>query len=430
MAKKVIQPGEYGLSEAALVLNDGSAKDLTPILESFSFTESIDSVFCTGVINIVDAADNLGQVPILGDERVVISFQTPDYSGFEPEEREHSFRITSITSVNVGADGNGQTAQFGLMDELAYEQYFQSVKSTYTDSISDQAQIIFDETVKNVKFKTILKYKINIDETEGVVHDIITGDTPFDAYNHLLGWAYSSNYPSSNFRLFQNKDGYNFRNLEQIIEDEMETRTTKKFIKTRHYKLDPAQAVAGIAADKAYTIMQFSQKQRSSFFKAADDGAFNNQVALLDFTTKRVVKTTKKYDHDAYKNLRDTVAVSDEWAEKFTEEPNTTNWIYTDGLKLHRPNLVEAMHNKLFFRHLFQNNTVQLRIPGNSDLTAGQLIKVLVPETSTKKENRVNDKSMSGHFIIKDITHSFSFRTFYQSIVAVRVGDTELKNEA
>jgi len=210
----------------------------------------------------------------------------------------------------------------------------------------------------------------------------------------------------------------------------METRTTKKFIKTRHYKLDPAQAVAGIAADKAYTIMQFSQKQRSSFFKAADDGAFNNQVALLDFTTKRVVKTTKKYDHDAYKNLRDTVAVSDEWAEKFTEEPNTTNWIYTDGLKLHRPNLVEAMHNKLFFRHLFQNNTVQLRIPGNSDLTAGQLIKVLVPETSTKKENRVNDKSMSGHFIIKDITHSFSFRTFYQSIVAVRVGDTELKNEA
>ena len=70
MAKKVIQPGEYGLSEAALVLNDGSAKDLTPILESFSFTESIDSVFCTGVINIVDAADNLGQVQTVMDRQL------------------------------------------------------------------------------------------------------------------------------------------------------------------------------------------------------------------------------------------------------------------------------------------------------------------------------------------------------------------------
>jgi hypothetical protein len=429
MAKKVIQPGEYSLSEAALVLNNGESKDLTPILESFSFTESIDAVFCAGVMNVVDQADNIGIVPILGDERVIVKWQTPDYTGFEPEEREQSFRIISITAVNVQPDGNGQTAKFNLIDELAYEQYFQSVKSTFTESISDQSQIIFDEIVKNAKFKPLLEYKINIDETEGVVHDIITGDTPYDAFTHLLGWAHSSNYPSSNFRFFQNKDGYNFRNLEQIIDDEMKERTTKKFIKTRHYNLDPTQAVSAIDAAKAYTIMDFSQNQRSSFFKAADDGAFNNQVALLDFTTKRVVKTTKKYDHDSYKNLRDIVAVSDEWNEKFTEEPNTTNWIYTDGLKLHRPNLVEAMHNKLFFRHLFQNNTVQIRIAGNSDLTAGQLIKIDVPETNTRKEERVADKSMSGHFIIKDITHSFSFRTFYQTVVAVRVGDTDLKNE-
>ena len=48
----------------------------------------------------------------------------------------------------------------------------------------------------------------------------------------------------------QQKDGSYTK--EQIIDDEMKERTTKKFIKTRHYNLDPTQAVSAIDAAKAY----------------------------------------------------------------------------------------------------------------------------------------------------------------------------------
>jgi hypothetical protein len=80
-------------------------------------------------------------------------------------------------------------------------------------------------------------------------------------------------------------------------------------------------------------------------------------------------------------------------------------------------------HTKMILSYTFFNNMIQITIPGNSDLQAGEVIVLKIPAVQHMSEGEKKlDNTLSGEFFIKDITHVFTPQSYVDTLTLCRVG--------
>lgn len=432
MSEQLPKPGNYTLQQLFLLSSDGKqAADLIGLLGSVNFLESMDIKGSRGSIKLVDTVGNLIEdLNILGDELVFMEWETPAYKPGKKAVRQFTGRVTGIKNIGYSDNNQGTTLTLSFIDDLAYDQAFNNINLAYKDTLSNIAEKIF------MKAKTQpMKDKLAIpklyadfkkDDTDGIVDIIIPNETPFDSMEFLLGQCYSATNKSCKWYFFQNKDGYNFRSLEDIIKASKDEMKDKKKKEALTYKLDYAQMKETTDnREVAYSIQSIHQFNRVPGFSTYEKGGLKQAVNEVDYIFKRVERTEKQFDINDYTLFDTNLSISEHIMDTYGKESNSTEYIYSDGTRNNQSDLPQSIINKKFMVQYLYSNMVQINIAGNSDISPGILLNLLIQDPAKFGEPGSPmelEPSLSGLFLIKDVNHTFTKEAYAQNVTLTRMG--------
>ena len=431
MSDKTFQsPGTKGIDEIWILSpHSNQVKSVATQLQSLSITESIDKRSMQGTLTLNDVSDVLNEQGYQGAEWLGISWKSESYLDEEHPDRTHLFRISSITNITPNSQNTAKQYNISFMSEAEFACTFaESVSQYYAKPVNEIVQDVWDTFVGETKEKIIdteAGDKINIDETEGSAHVIVPRKAPLDAIEFLAAFAYKAD-SSSTYMFFQNADGYNFRLLDKLFKDGIdEIPEDEKY----NYGAFEATSVSGRAN---YNMTRFTQLQRNNLWQLADKGKLHNQVVEIDFVTQSVNVNTVNVaeemgSYSEYKFNKPLNSDDKYFGEKYNQDPTESNYIYADGLS-HYMNRPDMLPRKWAFMDLMYNNMIGFTVPGNSRLSAGKVIDVKIGTQDNKTETNdgsveiVDDPVLSGHYIIKDIIHTFIPNQYTCNIIACRPG--------
>ena len=112
--------------------------------------------------------------------------------------------------------------------------------------------------------------------------------------------------------------------------------------------------------------------------------------------------------------------------DTYGKESNSTEYIYSDGTRNNQSDLSQSIINKKFMTQYLYSNMVQINIAGNSDITPGILLNLLVQDPAKFGEPGSPvplEPSLSGLFLIKDVNHTFTKQAYVQNVTLTRMGE-------
>lgn len=436
MSNQLPKPGSYSLQVAQIISADRKFNaDITGFISTLNFIESMDFMGSRGSVVLVDAAQNLlASIPVLGDELIYLEWTTPAYRpGSKKTRRQFIGRITGIKEISLTESREAMNFKLNFIDELAYDQAFNNISLAYSDTLSNIAQKIYDKAVNSPIQSSLAIPKLyktfQKDDTQGVVNMIIPNEAPFDAMEYLLGHCHSSDKKSCLWYFFQNKDGYHFRSLEDLVKTSKdELKASKEALEAFTYKYSyEGMLETTDNREVAYNLLNLYQFARDPGFETFEKGGLNQAVNEVDYIFKNVNRTEKQFNYGDYDLFDTELNISQHALDTYGKEPNSTEYVYSDGTKTNKSNLPESIINKKFMSAYLYSNMIQVKIPGNADVSPGGLLNLQVTDIQkilAEPGAPISlDSSFSGLFLIKDVTHTFVTDGYLQTVTLTRSGD-------
>lgn len=424
-ANRIVLPGQDGLS-SLLIWNedDNIYVDLLPSCDSFILVESIDRKAITASCIISDLTDIFNRLPLKGDEIIIAKWEVETNTSKELVQQECILRITNISNIGFDAERPGVGIEINMISEYGYKEAFINVEEAFSGTIYETAldthNRVITEFVGNEGVDLYGKEvnALTADKTLGVFDFIIPGETPFDTMDYLTGWASNQETSKSDiWCYFQSTKGFQFTNIEALFAKE----TDDAYAETHTYSL--LGAINPTDKEAQYAISGMRQLNRNSLFNLASTGRFRNEVKELSYTHKRVVTTEYDYFDQDYGIEGSDMIASDKFKNSIATIPTETHWVYRDNTRSDFF-VNDFLPHKWAMNRLIRNNTVQIQVPGNPDLAAGDIIELKInrPFATGKNKERPIDTTVSGKYIIKDLIHTFGPSSYQQDITLIRPG--------
>lgn len=439
MEEQRVVPGNHNLEQVLIVSEDTKeGLDITGSISALSITESLDLPGMQCEILAADIADVLGRLPVIGHERVIVTWLSSTYRELEAEERQEAFRITNITNVNPKIDTVETSYRISCVSEFVYHDQFygidEGLEGTCSDLIETCHNVIKDDVgdiLPDKKFPLPDKYAIaSKDPTDGLNKYAGTGDSPLKTIELLTSWSFSNEFKSSTYFYFQNKNGYNFRNIESLSKEWADKGLDSEDMSIRTYTYGN-KPDTDITTGENYNISALVIRKRGDSYKNAISGRYNNRVNELDYLKKRVDVFDFVYNNEygTYQMFNSRSLASDTFLSSYGNVSTQSHWVFHGTDKVQ--DLPKALNHKWSFYQLAGDLTISATVMGNSELTCGECIYINMPsrDTVNSQEDLQEDEVMSGYYLIKDCVHSFNQGTYITQLTLIRAGSENLQNE-
>jgi hypothetical protein len=170
-------------------------------------------------------------------------------------------------------------------------------------------------------------------------------------------------------------------------------------------------------------------KQLSSKDRLSIGG--KHRVATFDVRTQKYVYKDVTPDTKSLKSGGSGSYNSDEF-KKYIESAKISHQsiIPVDGNSGNREktSIPESTAEQRTYLSMLMQNAMKIRVPGDSKLTVGNMIKANIPVKSSTTENKKNDKMLSGNFLMTRLHHRIGGageRPRYTCIIELVKGNLE-----
>ena len=187
-------------------------------ITSIDIYEDFNSPTLYAEISFDDRIGLINDFPIIGEELFEITFQTPGLS----YPTTYKFNTFAVSDVQQQMNGKGYTYTLKCVSKEQLTQSNINISHSYNETINDIVDNIFNTFLKTEKI-------VNIDPCKGNETIVFPKVTPFVAIDIIRKRAVHPKYLSSSFVFFENQDGFNFKCIEQMMEDGKEKIGSKKF---------------------------------------------------------------------------------------------------------------------------------------------------------------------------------------------------------
>lgn len=291
-------------------------------------------------------------------------------------------------------------------------------------------EFIYDREIKDIhrNYRDVLGVRIekqvNIDSTNGVQRFVIPNLTPDDTIDFFAREADNDNHVPY-FMFYENSFGFNFRDLNNLIEQEPKERYTYISTNVEDNEDDPELTIRDYQK-----IISFNVIRQTDILGNTRSGLFRSKMINLDI----LKKSKNEYVFDYDKEYR-----------KFTRLQKWKIPGQVDGIPVihmmqsrtghdvccpvfrpenHLPKRINQYlpRRQSYVRHIF-NSLLEVVIVGNSELDVGDIIVINIPNATTiNKEDGKKDKHLSGKYLITKIRHKFGgtsgteFTTFLECV--------------
>ncbi len=368
-----------------VITYDGGEMDVSDSMNALSIKEDIFTPSMSSKMSVVDTSDSLGVVDFDGTETFKLSFKS-----FPEEDRIISLTFR-IFRVDIDVDQQKNDIKVYTLYGVTPEHFRQSsmdINQSFKGPINKAVQSVYDKMGSN--------RKIEIDNTTGVYTYIVPGMTPFESMSFFQRRAYDSRYRASLFSFYETVDGYNFKNLEKTIDDNRNKAIKYKYSPTASIKDDNPQ----------FSIESLNLPTNKDVLQKIKSGAYANAVREIDLFNQRVNSTEVriKEDFKTFTHLDDVAMSLDSKAiiDEHLNTINSTKWINNIGVDDKRKELIPR---RKFYLDCLSQVSLNLVVPGNSNLSVGQVIDLDMLELAGFTEEKLQEKKISGKHLITRVTH-------------------------
>ncbi len=422
---------------------DGSRNvDISAGVVAFTYFENIFSPTLTARAIIVNTGNTIvgldgkmqtvyNGLPIRGGERVLIKIagnssinEGLDFS----DTPSRYFHVGSITNVLIDEGTETFTLNLVSRETITNETVRVGKKFPTSQKISDSVKNILKNYVKTEK-------DIIVDQTQNPYGFIGNMKKPFT----LITWLASKSVPgkgaskdsSAGFLFYETIYGFNFRSIDNLIEEDpfekdyvftpgiVNTEDPERDFKILRYGINRNQDLIaklerGAYSSQRYYINPVSFKPNISVFKSSDYLKSNGMSQLgsktidLPSIDEKSDKTLGDLPTRIFVGMLDVGTVEEDASDEGWNSPSKLN---ADPAKIHAQSMMR--YNQLF------TQVLEITVPLNSKLTAGNIIRCEFPLTGDTKRKEP-DPETSGLYMIKELAHYFDAKGSYSKLKLVR----------
>ena len=383
--------------KCSLLPNEGSGLDEeynvlagAPIL---NYYESITSPSISATLGFLDIDQVISRKGIFGGEYIDIIIQIDGFDDFKLTQKDHNLFCNSVRDVVTTE--NKQMATLDFISAEAIINETARVNKKFTGNVS---QTVFEVLIGDKKGLQTSK-KLNKDEAANSYSFVGNLKKPFDTIQWLQPKTQSSK-KSFGFLFFENLDGYHFRSIESLLDQES--------LPPYFYTDSPFDSEDRpiILQNKVESTNDIGLNCRLGMYanKTIYIDIENQEASVDDFSIEQLKlrKPPKLMEglekHPTRLMLRvDDVGVAQVGAAKSETVPKSE---------------LAKYQNKSYIRNnLLFSQCLRISIPLNTTLRVGLILEIKLPvkkgdgktETGTYGTDKTNDPS--GRYLIAELRH-------------------------
>tara|TARA_B100001059_G_C17778227_1_gene552535 strand:+ start:41 stop:1420 length:1380 start_codon:yes stop_codon:yes gene_type:complete len=417
---------------------------------SINYYESILSPSYSMKLVVIDTAESIEDkktgrpttiyqgLPLRGGEKVYIRISGNTRNNPPLEFVNKPLIVRGISNASIG--GQKQIFSLDLVPETAIINEVNFVEKVYT---SKPISLIVEDVLKNKLNLRSGEYKI--DPTSGPIGFSGNMEKPFKVLNKLAKNAVSTNTNAINisagFFCFQTREKFKFTSIDSLCAQKAITEYVYTEININAVDFHPTPELPSLDRKIiSYTIIKNQDIVGNLKTGAyATTRQFFNPVSFqvtfpevgsyssIDYGNKPLLPTlgAQPLGEDIFNNSSDGNN-SNTVKNYFNQSSRILNGVLPVGTYTGKevskvfdeePFLTESQR-KTRYNTLF-NQALQVLVPLNSKLRAGDVISLKIPTQGLGNVSRT-DEEISGAYLIKDICHNYSADGSYTSMKVVR----------
>lgn len=421
---EILKAGDYKLESLTIAsYASNETLDLRSVFSYIEIYEDLFSPYLTAKLNITDGLNLPEHLPIRGQERVELSFKA-DIDALNPIKL--SFRVYKMDPNEIDKTGKAQKYTLHLISDAGFENETQYCGYSMSGSVSLMVQNIFKKHFD----EQIWKDKLFIEQTRDNYSFVLPRThTPFSAINWLTTRAVNnSSKDYSPFFFYQTVDGYNFRSLNNLIEETIAD-PMRYFYNTGNLFVgedplvgaSPESVKTTILPERYHKIQFLREANRFDMIDNIKGGKISSSLVVYDLLAKQM-RTVDLYEPEAFEAVKKVGSLphgnpKDPLIERLHDYPAVVDYMpansYTvwDGQNNIVDNFnVELLHlrRKYHSNSLVGGQRVHIELFGDSRRRVGQVVNLTVPKVAADShvEENTDDKNLSGNYMITAIRHT------------------------
>jgi hypothetical protein len=381
-----------GYNPGDILIDDftvSSARGTLDLAKSFVSASIYESIFTPGImadVDVLDTDDQLGQIKITGDETVTLSFKAPG-----GEAANYKFALHALDDVNMTGSQKSKTYKLKLVSEEALHAKTNTVQKSYMTTVSHVIHDIHENYLKSEK-------KLDLEDTKGVQGIVIPSLNPYKAIDMVRRRGISDGNKSSTFVFFETRSGgsqiFKFATIEKLFQGSV----VKDFQQS-----DAVNSSMNNKTDNniiAYEV----PKQMSATDRIATGG--KRRVASFDMRTHSYKSKDIDTDSTKYSTGGSGSYDSSEFKSKYhNPKIPPQSVIPVDTSQRPVTNIAEQTADQQAFLAALMQNAMKIRVYGDANLKAGDMVNANVPNKVSTTGNGQTDPMLSGKFLISRIHH-------------------------
>ena len=355
-------------------------------------------------------------LPLRGGEQ--LSFKIAGNSETNPgldfsDDPERYLHVESIT--NVITETKKETFVLNLCSRENITNETSRIGRKFASSpISDSVEKIFKDYLKTNK-------ELNIDKTQNKYGFIGNMRKPFTILTWLASKSVSAKSKNEDdstagFVFFETKDGFNFRSVDDLVTQE-----------PSKYEYFFTEVVKSVKQNVDFNILQYSTDRNQDLIGKLRKGAFCSHRMFMNPLTFEYTPYDKGlFKYDDYAGKFTALGEKPKIPEELQSNPsrNITAVLDMGTLEVGVSTAMNADPGKVQSQTMMRYNllttqVITMLVPSNTNLKAGDVIKVEVPRIDREKRSDV-DQQQSGLYMIKALCHHFDTKNSYTSLELIR----------
>ena len=387
---------KFKFKKCELLPNEGSSLDENyniigggPIVDYY---ESIDSPTISMNLTFIDVDQVISRKGIFGGEYIDLTVEVDGYDDFKLTQKKHNLMLNSVR--NVITETNKQIA---TLEFVSVESIINETARVYKKFAGNVSQTVFELLIGDKKGIQTTK---NLDKHDATNSYSFVGNLkrPFDTVQWLCPKSQSST-KNFGFLFYENFDGYHFKSIEKLLEQEPSftyTHTDKPYDQeTGAFKILQNKMVQ--TNDIGMNLRMGMYANRTIYVDIVNQTKEIVDFKITDFNLKRPPKLLNGIeDFPTRLMLRvNDFGVAQKGSKKKDQQPANELAVYQNK---------SYIRNNLLFSQSFKISTSL-----NPDLRVGQVIEIKLPfkkgdgesKTDSYGNDRTNDPS--GKYLISGL---------------------------
>jgi hypothetical protein len=376
------------LVETLIVFSERGSLNLTTSFVSASIYESI---FTPGVvcdITVLDTQDIIGNLQLLGDELVSFQFKSPNLRA-----ANFIFALYEISDQQQLASQRAKTYVIRCVSEEAMFAKTNIVQKSYNDLCSNMVQDICETYLSTKK-------RVVVEPTRGNQNILVPGKNPFEAIKMIRGRSVSAeDNRSSSYVFFEARE-----DEEQLLRFcTLESRFATTPVKS--FKQSGAININALSNEQDNNILSFKIPQQISSIDRIIFGG-PRRITTFNWTTWQFESNDVITSDTNYKDGGSGTDVSASFRNRYyNARIPPQSLIPVDVSSRPLTFIPESSADYQAYIAQLMQNTLKIRVPGDTQLTAGVTIDCTLPSRSGNTTEMKEDPLMSGKFLISRIHH-------------------------